>query len=283
MLPQAAMPATASWRGSALGAVATITLGGMGRAAAGGVFAAIESELSRLENIFSLYREASALSRLNRFAYLDAPPSELLEVLVLCHALNDASKGAFDPTVQPLWRFLTNGATDSVPDLRVARQLVGWDRVVIAESRIGFARPGMAITLNGIAQGYITDRIAALLRARGFDNVMIDIGEIAALGRNHGALWSAEIAAPDGKVARRLTLQDRCLAVSATMGTVLGGIHHIIEPRSDTLVQPRQLAAVSADSAALADGLSTGCCLLSDDEAVAAVARFPGARLETLI
>ena len=35
----------------------------------------------------------------------------------------------------------------------------------------------MAITLNGIAQGFITDRIADLLRNEGFEQAVVDLGE----------------------------------------------------------------------------------------------------------
>ena len=33
--------------------------------------------------------------------------------------------------------------------------------------------PGMALTLNGVAQGYIADRVAGLLRAEGLDNLLV--------------------------------------------------------------------------------------------------------------
>ena len=50
--------------------------------------------------------------------------------------------------------------------------------------KVRFALPGMAITLNGIAQGYITDRIATLLQDAGMGDVLLDIGEVRALGRH---------------------------------------------------------------------------------------------------
>lgn len=283
LVPGAARAATASWRGTALGAAASITLGGTGRAAADATFAAVAAELSRLEDIFSLYREDSSLSALNRNGSLDDPPADLLQVLDLSGQLHTATQGAFDPTIQPLWRALAQPGPAKSRDLRAARQRVGWDRVKVSARRIAFDRPGMAITLNGVAQGHITDRIAALLRARGFADVLVDMGEIAALGDDHGTPWTAGIAAPDGSVLRRLTLRDRGLAVSAPAGTVLGGAAHILEPRRNAVPLTRRLAAVSADSAAVADGLSTGCCLLSDADARAAVARFAHARLDLLV
>src|SRR5688500_4850389 len=63
---------------------------------------AASTEIERLEQIFSRYRAASALTRLNREAALfDAPP-ELS--LVMGRALEYArlSEGAFDPTIAPV-------------------------------------------------------------------------------------------------------------------------------------------------------------------------------------
>lgn len=287
VLPRVGRAATVAWRGVALGAEASITLGGTGRAKASETFAAVEAELDRLENIFSLFRSNSALSRLNRDGHLVGPPDELLMVLRLCDALHRASDGAFDPTVQPLW-LAHNASIRDADDalLETARRCVGWRSVSFAKDRIEFERPGMAITLNGIAQGYITDRIADLLRDRGFLNVLVDMGEIAALGFQNGAEWSAGIATREGRILRRITIADRCLAVSATGGTMIGAsprVGHILDPRPGRSAPLNRLAAVSAASAAIADGLSTACCLLSAPQAANAIARFPGAALETLI
>lgn len=44
--------------------------------------------------------------------------------------------------------------------------------------RIAFARPGMTLTLNGVAQGDVADLVAALLAAEGLEDALIDTGEI---------------------------------------------------------------------------------------------------------
>ena len=59
---QAAAP-IARWRGIALGASATIQLAGLSQTEAQPLFEQLEQEILRLEDIFSLYRPASALSR----------------------------------------------------------------------------------------------------------------------------------------------------------------------------------------------------------------------------
>jgi thiamine biosynthesis lipoprotein len=48
-----------------------------------------------------------------------------------------------------------------------ALALVDWQGVDVTCRRIAMAQPGMGLTLNGIAQGYLTDRIVDILRANG--------------------------------------------------------------------------------------------------------------------
>jgi thiamine biosynthesis lipoprotein len=279
------------WRGVALGAAASMRIVGLSPENGAPVLRAVEDELVRLENIFSLYRPQSALSRLNAAGALSTPPSELLEVLSLSGALHRATGGAFDPTVQPLFAVhATAIATGRSPDqheIALARQAVGWDGVHYDLTHIAFHRKGAALTLNGIAQGFITDRIVRLLHSFGLRDVLVDAGEIVASGhRPDGTPWSAGIGAPDGTVLKKLTLADRALATSAPKGTVLdpdGRIGHIFDPVQGSEAEAADLVAVSAPSAAVADGLSTALCVLPRNRHESAVAAFPGARREIAI
>lgn len=293
-LPGAALARVpvANWRGIALGAGASMTLAGIAPADAVGIFRRMEAELNRLENIFSLYRAESALVQLNQAGRLDHPPAELLEVLSLSNAIHAATDGAFDPTVQPLWRLYAKAAlsktTPTAGMLRAAEQRVGWASVGFDTGFVAFDKPGMALTLNGIAQGYVTDRIADLLRAEGLRGVLVDMGEIHALGqRPDGGPWRAGLRNPDGGVfTHPVPLSDRALATSAPMATVLdpaGRIGHIFNPLNG---QPGGLwrqVSVSADSAALADGLATAFCLLERVKINQALATFQNIRVEKLI
>ncbi len=282
----AAMPAAASssaqWRGIALGAPASLRLEGLTDVQAAPIFGAVEAELNRLEDIFSLYRTHSQITQLNRTGRLSAPAPELLEVLSLCSTLHDASDGAFDPTIQPLWLALASGAAGS--QVERARLTIGWDKVHVGADEIRLPHPERsAITLNGIAQGAITDRIAALLRSFDLRDVLVDMGEVTALGqRSIGEPWRVGLAKPDGAIAKRITLQDRAVATSAPKGTMLQGDQgHILNPKG--LGATYHAVSVSAPQAALADGLSTALCLTPRAKTNALVSRFPGARIEMSI
>lgn len=289
-VPAFAGQPTAHWRGIALGAGASMRLEGLESDQAAPVFDAVEAELSRLEAIFSLYQRGSAIDRLNRDGRLDHPPAELLEVLSLAGRLHAATNGAFDPTIQPLWQLQAAGAVSGQAptdgDLTEALHRTGWRHLRVDTHRLAFARPGMALTLNGIAQGFITDRIAALLRAQGLRDILIDMGEVAARGtRSDGAAWMAGVVTPEGQIVRKVQLRDRALATSSPSGTLLdprGQVGHILDPATGQPARGQGVLSVSAPRAALADGLSTACCLLSAEQAAATVDGFPGARLEVI-
>jgi len=280
------------WRGVALGAGASMTLAGIGEAEAAPVIARVQSEINRLEAIFSLYRAESALSRFNRTGNLISPPPEMLKLLTLCGAIHHQTGGAFDPTIQPLWALHAEAATmGRIPsdlEIDMARARTGWAGIHFDISSMTSARPGMALTLNGIAQGYIADRVADLLRAEGMAGVLVNMGEIHAIGsRADGTPWRVGIAVQDGDLdPNPVTLADRALATSAPAGTVLdpaGQVGHIIDPRTGWPGGLWRQVSVSAPRAALADGLSTAFCMMPRGQTERAIAAFPGARVEALL
>ncbi|MCL6282600.1 FAD:protein FMN transferase [Ruegeria sp. 2012CJ41-6] len=278
-LPGFAGPSvSAHWRGVALGAPASMRLEGLSQAEADPIFAAVEREVLRLEDIFSLYRPGSEISRLNDAGRIDAPSVELLEVLSLSASIHHASDGVFDPTVQPLWVALALGRPPA--EIAAARARVGWRNVIFDTGQVVLRTPGMALTLNGIAQGMVSDRVHAVLAGRGLKNLLIDMGEIVAHGsRGDSQPWSVGVADPTGELRHKVRLSDRALATSATAGTLLNGATgHILHP--DGRATTPRLVAVSAPRAVIADGLSTALCLSAPAQASRIIDQFAGARLE---
>ena len=252
------------WSGSALGAVAAIELCDVDWAHANRLIQFAVGEINRLEAIFSLQRQDSALSRLNRDGHLVGPPLELTAVFETAATLSQLSRGAFDVTIQPLWRLHADAAAAGfgLDGRLVERTLarVGWERVEYGRRSIAFARPGMAATLNGIAQGYITDRIALLCRDAGLDHVCVDLGEQRVSGgKPPQGPW--RIGTPVGNVA----LGEGALAVSATYPGLAGP--NLISPSSGLPVTGPRCMVVTAPSAQLADGASTALAVCAPDAA----------------
>lgn len=272
-----------NWQGIALGASASISLA---HPDADAIIARAVAEISRLESVFSLYREDSALAQLNAAGHLTAPPFELLECLALCARVHEATGGMFDPTVQPLWALYAESfAKGDAPDasaIAATLPLVRWEQVHYDSAAIQMPT-GMQLTLNGIAQGYIADRVADLLHAEGLTDVLINTGELRALGGSPlGGGWPVQI-----EGAGKITLQNGALASSAPLGTVFdleGRVGHILNPRTGTPTTSRwRLISIAAPSAALADALSTAGCLQQDRLSIeATLAGFANVELRHL-
>jgi len=300
-LPFAALRAGAEsvhlhrWSGIALGAAAEILLHDPDAARARRLIERCVAEIDRLENVFSLYRPESAISRLNRDGRLTAPLLELVDLLAAARSFSERTEGAFDVTVQPLWRLYAAHFAQPSTDPRGpseaaharARALVDWRAVDIEPAEVRFARPGMAITLNGIAQGYITDRVATLLQDAGMGDVLLDIGEVRALGRHpEGRPWHVGLrhaAAPDA-VARTVTLADRAVATSAGIASPFDGSgrhHHLFDPATGRPAPGAGQVSVIAPRATLADAVSTALAVSPPERATAYAARFPGIEVLT--
>jgi thiamine biosynthesis lipoprotein len=287
--------AVSVWRGSVMGALASLELVHPDRAHARAALAQCVAEIARLESIFSLYRADSALSRLNAAGELREPPQELVELLAFSLSLAAASAGAFDPSVQPLYRLYADHAAHpsaaslSAAAIRQVLRRVDYRRVELDAARIGFRGHGMALTLNGVAQGYITDRIAERLRRDGFTDVLVDLGEARALGRrSDGRPWQAAVRDPRDPERTRLRLplgedpgMAAALATSAGSGTPFGAdpqVHHLLDPHTGRSANHHRSVSVGAPRATVADGLSTALAIVPPQDAAGLLRRYPGAR-----
>ena len=284
-----AQPRHAVWRGIALGAETQIQLAHPDERRAHDMLKTCIREVRRLEAMFSLYQPGSALSRLNRDGVLHAPAFEFIELLSGARQISEETDGAFDVTVQPLWTlYAEHFAQANAHTLGPARDqvlkaldLIDYEAIEVTSGKVALARQGMALTLNGIAQGFVTDRLAALLRREGFKNVLVHLGETYAGGtKADGTPWRAGIETPDGsgRHASRVELRDRALATSAPRGHPFssdGRHHHLFDPRSGLSTGRYLSVSVAAPSATVADALSTAFTVMQLPDIRKVTARRP--------
>jgi len=260
------------WDGTALGAPASIQLFHPNAAQARSAIAAGLGELQRLEAIFSLYRADSAICILNRNGVLENAPADFVALLSRALTLAEISEGVYDPSVQPLWQLYFRHFSAAKPDpagpapqdIAGALAKVDWRAVELdaGRRRIAFARRGMALTLNGGAQGYITDCVADVLRAHGFERMLVDMGEPRALSvKPDGSAWRIGIANPadTSRVVTVLEVVNQCVATSGGYGTLFdeaGRFTHLIDTRTGLTAPALLGVSVVADSGIVADGLS---------------------------
>jgi thiamine biosynthesis lipoprotein len=159
----------------------------------------------------------------------------------------------------------------------IARTLadVGFQAVRSDRDRIALGS-NMALTLNGIAQGYITDRIVDMLRDAGVTSSLVDMGEDRAIGaKPDGSPWRIGLAAREDSDSpdEVLSIVDKAVATSSAAGfhfDAAGRFGHIIDPRTGSAPTLYRRVTVVADEAATADALATAFTLM-DESAIASV------------
>ncbi|WP_299483664.1 FAD:protein FMN transferase [uncultured Roseibium sp.] len=252
-----------AWHGRALGADAEIRLFGTDERQAQNALRAAQDTLARMERLFSLYQPTSALNRLNESGNLMMPP-EFARLIGVADRIHRLSGGLFDPTVQPLMVAQARARHGlSETDLRSLAGLIGWSKVELKRSHLRFSVPGMAMTLNGIAQGFATDRVSEVLTAHGFDPYLVHVGEFRA-GRRSSRIG---IASTKGGILERIELENAALATSAPFGTLFeNGSGHILRPDLSRAEPRWKSVTVMGRTAAEADGLSTALALTTSTD-----------------
>lgn len=232
------------WRGVAMGADVSLDLHG----ATPEDLAAAVALIRGLEATFSLYDPRSELTQLNTLGG-GALSSDMAALLSLCHEMHDATGGLFDPTIQPVFAALLRGETPPW-------DRVGWSKLRLDADHLMLGE-GQALTLNGIAQGYATDRVRDLLRDRGLTHALVSVGEQAALG----GPFTLQLEDPTHGALGRRTLHDGAVATSSPGAMLLPGHAHILHPKAQA---HWSTVSVEGTSATLADAVSTALCLASE-------------------
>ena len=264
------------WHGSALGAQVSIEIYHPDRAEALRLVDRCVLDVRRLEQQFSLYRTDSDICALNRTGILVSPDADMVALLKASLLFADLTDGAFDPTVQPLWQLYADHFSSERPEpegpslQKLAETLakVGRGGLLVSADRIALVKRGAAITLNGIAQGYATDRVVERLRGAGLSATLVNIGEIRAIGaRPDGTPWRIGLADPDrpGVLAETVDLVDRAVATSAGAGfrfDAKGRFTHLFDPATGRSPSLYRTVSVIAATATEADALSTAFSLM---------------------
>lgn len=251
------------------------------------------------DDCFSLIREAEAtlsrtlpsseIARLNT-RETDSVSPETAALIADALALAEITGGAFDPTiggVSALWDF--TAATPTIPDadaLAAACACVGYAGVQIDGTTVTFASPDTRLDLGAIAKGEIADRVTALLRGRGVEHAILNLGGNVVVigGRPDGEAYRVGVQDPASETGEPLlsvAVRDGSVVTSGIYhrGFTVDGqyYHHILDPRTGWPCD-NELASVTilSRSSRQGDGLSTACMLLGLNAGLALIEATDG-------
>ena len=168
--------------------------------------AAVLREFDRLHRAYHAW-EPSELTALNAaIARGEAATvsDELAAMLKDAQAIAATGDGLFDPALGglvALWGFHTDTFTPHRPDpARLAALVAAHPQMAdlsIAGNAVTSRNPAVQLDLGGYGKGYALDRAAAILKAHGVGNALINIGgNVLALGSKGEAPWRVGIQHP---------------------------------------------------------------------------------------
>jgi len=224
-----------------------------------------------IENMTSNYIDSSEISYINSVAgqrQINISASTK-KIILESIRIGNLSEGAFNISTWPvlkLWHF--NSDSQVIPDKEEICEMlkfVDYQKIQINDDKLSFLEQGMGIDLGGIAKGYAIDRAVKILQDMGVQEMMVNAG---------GDL--RVVSGPTTKGKRRIWIQHPRnksklwgyfkldTGSVATSGDyerffVYDNVryHHILDPSTGYPANCCISVTVQAETAMLADALST--------------------------
>ena len=233
------------------------------------------------------------------YAYT-AVSEETVYLIEIARTLSEATDGTYDITIAPvsgLWDF-TSGE-GHVPDPEALEEAVSHvDYTQISTGllttsdgdgetwEVSLSDPEAAVDLGSIAKGYIADRVCALLRQRGVENALVNLGgNISVIGsKPDGSGYTIGVQEPFGELTEYIGssvvsdlsvvttgVYERCFSENGVL------YHHILDPRTGYPCRNGLYSVtVFGPEAALCDGLSTACFTQGLEGGLALIEKYDG-------
>lgn len=258
----------------------------------------VDSLLDNIDSSLSIYKSYSLISRFNQAESAINMDDHMIHVINKSIETYRQTEGIFDITVQPLvqaWGFGPK-KTDKLPDsaaIRSLKQCVDSRFLSVQGHKLMKTKPCVKIDVNGIAQGYSVDVLAAFLENKHIDNYIVEIGgEIRIKGRKQPGKEKMKIGieAP-GEDEFQLSLLQKIISLDSGAITTSGSyrkfyesagkkISHIIDPRtgyssaseliSVTVYAPDAITADAYDNALMVMGVQKALAFVEQRKDMAA-------------
>jgi thiamine biosynthesis lipoprotein len=250
------------------------------------------AEVKRIENLISDWIPTTPLSQINKAAGKEPVkvPLELIELIERSIKISKLTDGAFDisyASMDKIWKF--DGSMKTMPTPEAIKQSVakvGYQKIIIDTEKqtVMLKDEGMKLGLGGIGQGYIADKIKALLKANGCVSGLVNVsGDISTWGKKpNDEQWKVGIKNPmnKNKIFATFPLEDTAVETSGSYEkyvTFNGKRYsHIIDTRTGYPATGLISVSVFAKTTELADALATGVFVMGKDAGMDLVNQLPG-------
>jgi FAD:protein FMN transferase len=250
------------------------------------------AEVKRIENLISDWIPTTEISKVNLNAgKLPVKVSEeVFDLVERALKISKITDGAFDisyASMDKIWKF--DGSMKEMPTEEAIKKSVakiGYQNIILdsKEKTIFLKIEGMKLGLGGIGQGFIADKIKALLQSKGCTSGLVNVsGDINTWGKQlDGKPWNIGIINPmnKNKVFATFPLIDSAVETSGSYEkyVVFNGIRysHIIDPRTGYPAQGIVSVSVFAKQTEVADALATGIFVLGVDVGLDLVNQLKG-------
>ena len=233
-------------------------------------------EIDRLTRLMSRFDSITAISQLNSEGTLRDVPPEVLEIMVKSLDYYHVTDGNFDISIKPVVDLFKESfarhanVPPSEAEIQKALLSVGSDAIHIGKKEIRFKKPGMGITLDGIAKGYIVDKASKVLAKQNIENYLINAGgDIRARGvRKDQRPWTIAIQDPhkNRQYPDIISLRDGAIATSGNYEVYFDRekmFHHIVNPKTGHSPHSTTSVSILAKTTMDADALSTSVFIMA--------------------
>jgi thiamine biosynthesis lipoprotein len=250
------------------------------------------AEVSRIEHLISDWIPTTPISEVNRNAGVKPikVPRELFDLVQRAIKISELTSGAFDisyASMDKIWKF--DGSMTEMPtaaEIKNSVEKVGFKNIILdsKNTTIFLKKEGMKLGLGGIGQGFIADKIKAMLVEKGVVAGIVNIsGDINTWGKQlDGEQWKVGIKNPLNKdrIFATFPLEDSSVETSGSYEkyVIFNGIRysHIIDTRTGYPASGVISVSVFAKSTELADALATGIFVLGVDVGLDLINQLPG-------
>jgi len=236
------------------------------------------AEVKRIENLISDWIPTTPISQVNQNSGIQPIKvnDEVFELVERAIKISKLTDGAFDisyASMDKIWKF--DGSMKEMPSpeaIKKSVERIGYEKIILdSKNKTIFLKDvGMKLGLGGIGQGYIADKVKAVLQGKGCTAGIVNVsGDINTWGsQTDGKPWTVGVVNPvnKNKVFATFPLIDSAVETSGSYEkyVTFNNIRysHIIDPRTGYPATGVVSVSVFAKQTEIADALATGVFVL---------------------